>query len=102
MFLGIPLLVSFGLLTAMTGIGLSYVRINFQEALTLKIDLDQTMKLLSVVSFLVYLVRFLSNALMSKLFSRFGPWLYLGMQLILVASLAFQVFPWVHRPTVPA
>ena len=102
MFLGIPLLVSFGLLTAMTGIGLSYVRINFQEALTLKIDLDQTMKLLSVVSFLVYLVRFLSNALMSKLFSRFGPWLYLGMQLILVASLAFQVLPWVHRPTVPA
>lgn len=101
-FLGIPLLVSFGLLTAMTGIGLSYVRINFQEALTLKIDLDQTMKLLSVVSFLVYLVRFLSNALMSKLFSRFGPWLYLGMQLILVASLAFQVLPWVHRPTVPA
>ncbi|MBR2075680.1 MAG: hypothetical protein IJ977_10600, partial [Fibrobacter sp.] len=100
-FLGIPLLVSFGLLTAMTGIGLSYARINFQEALTLKIDLTQTLKLLGVVSFLVYLFRFLSNVLMSKFFSRLGRRLYLALQLVLAVSLAFQILPWVCRPTAP-
>ena len=101
MSLGLPLLVSFGLLTAMTGIGLSYARINFQEALTLKIDLTQTLKLLGVVSFLVYLFRFLSNVLMSKFFSRLGRRLYLALQLVLAVSLAFQILPWVCRPTAP-
>ena len=96
---GIPILVSFAVMTAITGIGLSYARINFQEVLTLQYDGTEVMSQLGYVTFLVFLFRFLSNVLMSKFFVRFKRWICVGLQILLVVSLVLQILPWVYPPT---
>ena len=97
-FLGIPLLVSFGIVTAITGMGLSYARINFQDVVSFRFDSAGTMEQLGFIMFLVFLFRMLSNILMAKFFARFWKWIFIGLHLLLVLALVMQILPWVYQP----
>lgn len=90
---GILLFVSFALFTALSGTGLSYSRINFQELLAAQGNV-YVVSLLSMVSSLIYLFRFLSNVLIrnaGKKFIEKGPVL---ISTLLMTGLLIQTIPW--------
>ena len=97
--MGIPLLVSFGIVTAITGMGLSYARINFQDVVSFRFDSAGTMEQLGFIMFLVFLFRMLSNILMAEFFARFKKWIFIGLHLLLVLALVMQILPWMRQPS---
>lgn len=89
----ILLFISFALFAALSGTGLSYSRLNFQELLAGR-ESRYVVSLLSIVSSLIYLVRFLSNILMrnaGKKFREKGPVL---ASLLMMTGLLMQTVPW--------
>ena len=65
----ILIFISFALVTSLSGIGLSYAKLNFQDILT-HLDTKHIISLLGIVSALVYLTKILSNFLMSKTYNK--------------------------------
>lgn len=88
---------SFALFTALTGTGISYMKLNFQELLA-GIGAESTVSLLSIISTIVYLVRILSNMLTRKSFDKYRNRTVLVVSGFLVAGLSLQLLPWI--PTI--
>jgi len=88
------IIVSFALLASITGTGLSYLRLNFNELLS-DWNPEGVVMLLSVVASLVYLIRMLSNLLLQKIYLTVRNRAMLIVSLLLVTGLLFQLFPWI-------
>ena len=89
---GMALLISFALFTALTGSGLSYSKMNIQELLS-GMGSESVITLLSVVSALVYLFRFLSNVMMKTAYVKLGNKALLVASVALTAGLCLQIIP---------
>jgi len=92
---GILLFSSFAIVTALSGVGLTYSRLNFQELLSGS-GSEYVVSLLSIVSTMIYLFRFLSNLAMRKAYYKLGDNTYAIEGALLMAGLMLQVFPWFY------
>ena len=87
------MLVSFAVFTALTGTGLSYVKMNTQSVLMDK-DPGYIVMLLGVVSTLVYFLRILSNTVMKKKYARYKEYSMAIAAILLIAGLLMQAAIW--------
>lgn len=85
---------AFALFTALTGTGISYMKLNFQELLS-GIGKESIVLLLSIISTVVYLVRILSNMMTRRSFDRNRNRTLLVVSGFLVIGLSLQLLPWV-------
>lgn len=92
---GVLLFSSFAIVTALSGVGLTYSRLNFQELLSGS-GSEYVVSLLSIVSTMIYLFRFLSDLAMRKVYYKLGDNTYAIAGALLMAGLMLQVFPWFH------
>lgn len=90
---GILVFVSFAIFTALSGTGLSYSRLNFQELLAGK-ESGSVISLLSIVSSLIYFFRLLSNVLMRNAGKKLRDKAPAIISALLTAGLLMQTFPW--------
>lgn len=91
--IGILVLASFAIFTAITGTGLSYAKLNIQAVLS-KEDPAYIVSLISVISTAVFLLRLLSNLLMGNLYTRIRDRVYLITSGLLAAGVGLMLFPW--------
>ena len=87
------ILPAFAVCTALTGTGLTYLRLNFQELLV-ESGAETTVFLLSIISTIIYLVRILSNMMLRISSVRFRSNALLPMSLLLFLGLFLQLLPW--------
>lgn len=85
---------AFAIFTALTGTGISYMKMNFQELLV-GIGTESTVLLLSIISTVVYLIRILSNMMTRGSFDKYRNRTLLIVSEFLVVGLALQMLPWV-------
>lgn len=90
----IAMFAMFAIFTALTGTGISYMKMNFQELLT-GIGTESTVLLLSIISTVVYLVRILSNMMTSRFFDKNRNHILLVVSGSLVVGMSLQMLPWV-------
>lgn len=91
---GFLIIASFGIVTALSGIGLTYSRLNFQELLSGN-ESEYVVLLLSIVSTLIFFFRFLSDIVMRKAYYKLGNNTYAIVSALLMAGLMLQMLPWV-------
>ena len=91
---GLAMFASFAIFTALTGLGISYMKMNFQELLA-GIGTESTVLLLSIISTVVYLIRILSNMMTSRFFDKNRNRILLVVSGSLVVGLSLQMLPWV-------
>ena len=91
--IGLLIFISFAIVSALTGSGLTYVRLNFQELLAGQ-GSGFVVSLLSIVSTLVYLLKFLSNVIMRKGYYVVGDRAAVIISALLVTGLLLQTIPW--------
>ena len=85
---------AFAIFTALTGTGISYMKMNFQELLV-GIGTESTVLLLSIISTVVYLIRILSNMMTSGFFDKNRNRVLLIVSGFLVVGMLLQILPWV-------
>lgn len=91
---GFVIFSSFAIFTTLTGLGISYMKMNFQELLV-GIGTESTVSLLGIISTVVYLIRILSNMMTSRFFDKNRNRILLVVSGSLVVGLALQMLPWV-------
>ena len=99
--IGVLILLSFAIVSALTGSGLTYVRLNFQELLAGQ-GSEYVIALLSMVSTLIYLFRFLSNMIMGKGYYVVGDTAAIIISALLLTGMLLQIIPWAVRTGNPA
>lgn len=83
------LLCSFAVFTALTGVGLSYAKLNIQWVLA-NCGMDDAVMLISMATTLIYLLRVLSNLLTRSIYARMGNRLAAAASFMLLAGLLLQ------------
>ena len=91
--LNILLFASFAIFCALTGTGLSYAKLNFQQYL-INQDPEYIMMLLSVITTVVYLIRIVSNMAMRKAYGKVKNRVAIFVSILLAAGLVMQTLPW--------
>lgn len=87
------MLLSFGAFTALTGTGLSYVKMNIQFALSHE-EPGYVVTLLSVISVLVYCFRIISNMVMKQKYKKVRDFVAFIVSALLIAGLLVQTVIW--------
>ena len=90
----VQIFAAFAIFTALTGTGLSYARLNFQEALTGH-SLANVMFFLSAVTSLIYLIRGLSNVVMKETYAALGSKALIIASSLSLCGLLLQLLPWI-------
>ena len=91
---GLLIIVSFALLSTITGTGLSYARLNFHELLC-EGSSESVVMLLSITTSLIYFLRMLSNFLLQKIYLRVRNQAMLFVSIFLGIGLLLQYLPWI-------
>lgn len=89
----VSIFISFAIVTSLSGIGLSYARINFQEILV-HLDSRYVVSLLGIASTMVFLTKIISNFLMSKTYNKVKNKSAIIISILLIIGLSLQLFPW--------
>lgn len=97
MYSNLVMFAAFAIFTALTGTGISYMKMNFQELLA-GIGTESTVLLLSIISTVVYLVRILSNMMTRSSFDKNRNNALLIVSGFLVVGVVLQILPWM--PTI--
>ena len=92
----ILIFISFAIVTALSGIGLSYARINFQEVLT-NHNAEFIVSLLGIISAIVYLIRIFSNLIMKKIYEKIKNRSAFIFSKLLIIGLLLQILPWIYN-----
>ena len=85
---------AFAVFTALTGTGLSYARLNFQEVLTGNSP-AKVMLFLSTVTSLIYLIRGLSNVILRETYAALGSKALIIASSLSLCGLLLQMLPWI-------
>ena len=88
------IIAAFALFTALTGTGLSYARVNFQELLTGQSQ-EKVVFFLSAVTSVIYLIRGLSNVIMKGAYTAVRSKAVVIAALLSVCGLLLQLLPWI-------
>lgn len=91
---GLLIIISFALLSTVTGTGLSYARLNFHELLDDR-DPGSVVMLLSITATLIYFFRMLSNFVLQKIYLKVRNQAMLIVSFLLLAGLLLQLLPWI-------
>jgi len=91
---GILIVISFALLSTITGTGLSYARLNFHELLDDR-DPESVVMLLSMTATLIYFLRMLSNLVLQKIYLKVRNQTMLIVSFLLLIGLLLQLLPWI-------
>ena len=94
LILGILIAISFAILSTVTGTGLSYARLNFQELLG-DGNSERVVMLLSMTASLIYFLRMLSNLLLQKVYLKIRNQAMLLVSVLLGIGLFLQYLPWI-------
>lgn len=94
MYSNLVMFAAFAIFTALTGTGISYMKMNFQELLA-GIGTESTVSLLGIISTVVYLVRILSNMMTRSSFDKNRNNALLIVSGFLVVGVVLQMLPWV-------
>lgn len=95
-YFSILIFISFAIVTSLSGIGLSYARINFQEVLT-NYNAEFIVSLLGIISAIVYLIRIFSNLIMKKIYEKIRNRSAFIFSKLLIIGLFLQILPWIHN-----
>lgn len=90
----VMIFISFAVLTALTGTGLSYARVNFQELLSGQ-SLTTVAVALSTVTSLIYLIRGVSNIVLKGSYAAVGGRVVIIISSLSVCGLVLQLLPWI-------
>lgn len=88
------IIAAFALFTALTGTGLSYARVNFQELLTGQSQ-EKVVFFLSAVTSVIYLIRGLSNVIMKGAYTAVRSKAVVIAASLSVCGLLLQLLPWI-------
>ena len=91
------LMASFALFTALSGIGQSYERLNFQAVLA-DMDPAQVAMILSVIASAIHVARIVANTVLGAIYAKVGDVLVAIASGLLVAGVLLQFLPWVTGP----
>ena len=94
---GFLLMASFALFTALSGIGQSYERLNFQAVLA-DMDPAQVAMILSVIASAIHVARIVANTVLGAIYAKVGDVLVAIASGLLVAGVLLQFLPWVTGP----
>ena len=94
---GFLLMASFALFTALSGIGQSYERLNFQAVLA-DMDPAQVAMILSVIASVIHVARIVANTVLGAIYAKVGDVLVAIASGLLVAGVLLQFLPWVTGP----
>ncbi len=95
------LFISFGVFTALTGVGLSYAKLHLQAVLS-GWGSDYAVMLLSFTAAVLYLLRFLSNLLMRSAYRRVGNRTLIVVSGLLLTGMLLQLIPRISHFRNPA
>jgi hypothetical protein len=88
------ILVAFSLFTALTGTGLSYARLNFQELLNGH-GSEKVVFFLSAVTSVIYLIRVVSNVMLKETYAAVKSKAVIIAASLSVCGLLLQLLPWI-------
>ena len=88
------LMASFALFTALSGIGQSYERLNFQAVLA-SMDPAQVAMILSVIASAIHVARIAANTVLGAIYAKAGDVLIAVASGLLVVGVLLQFLPWV-------
>lgn len=91
------LMASFALFTAISGIGQSYERLNFQAVLA-DMDPAQVAMILSVIASAIHVARIVANTVLGAIYAKVGDVLVAIASGLLVAGVLLQFLPWATGP----
>ena len=91
------LMASFALFTALSGIGQSYERLNFQAVLA-DMDPAQVAMILSVIASAIHVARIVANTVLGAIYAKVGDVLVAIASGLLVAGVLLQFLPWATGP----
>ena len=90
------IILSFALLSTVTGTGLSYARLNFRELLADR-NPENVVMLLSMMASLIYFLRMLSNLVLQKVYLKVRNQAMLLVSVLLAIGLLLQYLPWIAK-----
>lgn len=91
---GLLIIISFALLSTITGTGLSYARLNF-HVLLCDGSSENVVMLLSMTTSLIYFLRMLSNFLLQRIYLKVRNQAMLLVSVFLGIGLILQYLPWI-------
>lgn len=97
----VQIFAAFAIFTAITGTGLSYARLNFQEVLIGHSPVKVVL-LLSTVTSLIYLIRGLSNVIMKETYAALRSKAVIIASALSLCGLLLQLLPWIKDTDITA